>query len=149
MFFRVLLVALTIFLSSAENAHALQVHPAPEGLYAHQMAHVFYILSMVLFIYWIHKTDLGKQTAWRYVQLGCAFLALWNIWAFVGHVIDHNLSRDIFLGEGWNRIMMADEWTTGYLYVILKMDHFICVPAVALLFVALRKLNREKGQEKA
>ncbi len=130
----------------AQKALALQVHPAPEGLYAHQMAHLFYLLSMLLFIYWIRRSELGFQRAWRYIQYGCLLLALWNVWAFVGHIIDHNLPRDFFVGQGWDKSLAVSEAPAGYLYILLKMDHLICVPAVALLFLALRQLKK-KSQE--
>jgi len=142
MFLRTIALMPIFLFLFVQKAFALQVHPPPEGLYAHQIAHLFYFASMIIFIYWIRRSKLGSQKAWRYIQYGCALLALWNILAFVGHIIEHNLPEELFVGEGWGRRVRVENLAAGYLYLLLKMDHLICVPAVIMLFMALRWLRK-------
>jgi len=52
----------------SEPALATQAHNAPEGLYAHQLAHVFFIISMGVLIYWLRERKLVQAVGWRYIQ---------------------------------------------------------------------------------
>jgi hypothetical protein len=125
------------------DASAIQVHPAPEGLYAHQIAHVFFIASMAFFAFWLEKTRLVKAKGWRYIQLSSFWFILWNIGAMLGHVIDSFLEESAFVGAGWSKALVVEEAIAPYLYYVLKMDHLICVPAMVFLLLGLKKLNSE------
>jgi len=122
---------------------ALQVHPEPEGLYAHQVAHAFFIFSMAILIFWLHKSRLVDNKGWRYIQIGCLCFILWNIIAMAGHIIDSKLSKEAFLGSGWTKTLVIEKAIAPYLYYLLKMDHFICVPAIVFLFIGIRKFRLE------
>ncbi|MDX1708368.1 MAG: hypothetical protein R3274_07195, partial [Desulfobacterales bacterium] len=54
-----------LILIIAEPAFATQAHSAPEGLYAHQLAHVFFIISMGVLIYWLRARQLVRSAGWR------------------------------------------------------------------------------------
>jgi hypothetical protein len=69
-------------------AFSLQLHGDPEGLYVHQIAHFFFVISMTILIYWLFRMKLLFQRGWRFIGLGATFLILWNIDAFVGHWIE-------------------------------------------------------------
>lgn len=47
------------------HALATQSHGAPEGIYAHQIAHIFFMFSMGFFIHWLRdkKTCQGNRMA--------------------------------------------------------------------------------------
>ena len=55
-------------------ALAVQEHGAPEGLYAHQFAHLFFLASMGLLIYWLRQRQLVRQAGWRYIQYAALLL---------------------------------------------------------------------------
>ena len=124
---------------------ALQVHTAPEGLYSHQIAHCFFIISMATLAFWLQERRLVEKRGWRHLQISCLLFIVWNIDALVGHVIESHLSAEAFVGEGWARAMVVDKALMPYLYYVLKMDHIICVPAIFFLFLGLRWFRREEG----
>jgi hypothetical protein len=123
--------------------HGLQVHPAPEGLYAHQIAHIFFLVSMAAMAFWLRRNRLSQQPGWRFIQWSCLLLILWNAGAIWGHDIDHRLKEEAFGGSGWSRYLLMDQAILPYLYVFLRMDHLTCVPAMGLLLLALRRFRRE------
>ncbi|OAG27776.1 hypothetical protein [Thermodesulfatator autotrophicus] len=44
---------------------ALQVHPYPEGLIAHEIAHLFFAFAMAFSAYRIKKMRLSRRPHWR------------------------------------------------------------------------------------
>ncbi|MDD5476343.1 MAG: hypothetical protein PHU03_07520, partial [Syntrophales bacterium] len=64
----------------------MQVHAEPEGLYSHQMGHVFFLFSMAVFAFWLQKTRLAEKRGWRYIQFSCVAFILWNLDALWGHM---------------------------------------------------------------
>ncbi len=131
------------FLLWPELALALQVHPAPTGLYAHQIAHAFFTVSMGILVYWLQERRLVERRGWRYIQLSALCFILWNLGAMAGHVIDSYLTEEAFVGQGWKTALVAEKAILPNLYYLLQMDHLICVPAMALLFLGLRQFRRE------
>jgi hypothetical protein len=124
---------------------ATQVHADPEGLVAHQIAHVVFAVSMGILIYWLREWDLVKQTGWRLVQYSALFFILWNIDAFIVHYLDErgDIYHIINAGSWHARVQMADEPDTlALLYYVVKLDHLLCVPAVLFLYAGLRQLIR-------
>jgi hypothetical protein len=132
-------------LAVPENAMALQVHPAPEGLVGHQLAHAFFIGSMGIFIYWLEKTRMVEEKGWRKIQLGCGFLLLWNICAISGHILESRIAHDAFIGEGWKIQLVSSRFSHPILYYILHMDHLFCVPALILFLLGLKALKKGRS----
>jgi hypothetical protein len=129
-------------------AYALQAHATPEeGLYSHQLGHLFFILSMVVFAFWLQKTGLVKRSGWRLIQMSCLFFILWNIDAIAGHEVELWLDESRIVGPRSARVLIADGGAIPYLYFLLKLDHFLCVPAMVLLFMGLRRLRTESPEE--
>lgn len=124
-----------------ESAFALQVHPTPEGLYAHQISHAFLVFSMAILVFWLQKRRLVQERGWRYIQVSCLLFILWNIDAMTGHVIDSKLDAEAFTATGFSRALVMEKAITPYLYYLLKLDHFICVPAIVFLYLGLRRLE--------
>ena len=128
-------------------AWALQTHPAPEGLYAHMLAHVFFIVTLGIFTYWLHSTGLVKHRGWRLIQISCFMFILWNLDTFTVHWIEHTMTRDMFITTGldWSqRLAMTGGWRS-WAYYLGKFDHLLCVPAILFLLMGLRHLYRETG----
>lgn len=132
-----------ILLATAVPAWATQTHGEPEGLIVHQLAHVFFAVSMAIFAFWLHRHRLTAAAGWRLIQYAALMLILWNIDAMAAH----------FLGEQIQllTVTQVDTWhiqiTTrpgyeplGAWFYVVKLDHLLCVPALILLYMGLRRL---------
>jgi hypothetical protein len=128
---------------------ALQSHATPEeGFYSHQLGHLFFIVSMVVFAFWLQKTGLVKRSGWRFIQMSCLLFILWNIDAIAGHEVELWIEESRIVGPRSSRQLIADGGAVPYLYFFLKLDHFLCVPAMVLLFLGLRRLKAESSEDR-
>jgi vacuolar-type H+-ATPase subunit I/STV1 len=126
-----------------DDALAFQPH-AYSGLYIHQLAHFFLIVSLFFFAVKARQTRLISQRAWKYIIAGTWLLMLWSATTMVGHFLDLHLDEDsLFLPPGEEiPVLRLNGWKEA-LYYLLKLDHLIAVPAVFLFYRGL-KLLREK-----
>ena len=127
----------------AEPAFATQAHSAPEGLYAHQLAHIFFIISMGVLIYWLRAHRLVTSAGWRYIQYAALFFILWNLDAFTVHLLEEQLAViAIQRINPWqiNITALNGSKALVWLYYFAKFDHLLCVPALLLLYFGLRRL---------
>ena len=139
---RALMINLPLPLFWASPALAIQLHGPPEGLYVHQFGHLLYGLAMVGFAFRIRISRLAKDTAWRFMAIGAILLACWNAWAIIAHIVAKNISAGHFLlNEHGIRTALVMDTPVTWFYYLLKMDHLICVPALLLIYLALRKMN--------
>ncbi len=125
---------------------AVQEHGAPEGLYAHQFAHLFFIGSMGLLIYWLRQRRLVRAAGWRYIQYSALFFIFWNLTAYTAHLLDEDLAVvDVQRVSAWTvRIDVGDlPQALGWVYYAAKLDHLLCVPALLFLYFGLRRLLKE------
>jgi hypothetical protein len=129
-----------------DTAFATQGHGHPAGLYAHQMAHVFFMFSMGLLIFWLRHRGLVKSAGWRYIQYASFFFILWNANAFLVHFIEEQtIALNITRPSTWEISIQAQpgfQWL-GYVYYVAKLDHLLCVPALFFLYAGLKRLLRE------
>ena len=139
------LLVLAIALVS-EPALATQAHSAPEGLYAHQLAHIFFIVSMGVLIYWLRERKLVQAVGWRYIQYAALFFILWNLDAFSVHLLEEQIAViDVRRIDSWKLGITAANHSEVliWLYYAAKLDHLFCVPAVLFLYFGLRRLLKE------
>jgi hypothetical protein len=123
-------------------AWAFQSHPAPEGLYAHQLAHVFFIVAMGILAYWLQENSFVQQRGWRLIQISCILFVVWNLSTFFGHWVEERVTADAVIGEpDWTQRIILDSVMTR-LYYALKLDHIISVPAMICLFLGIRSLYK-------
>ncbi|NOY69368.1 MAG: hypothetical protein GXP53_07740 [Deltaproteobacteria bacterium] len=138
----ILLFFVLIFMPDA--AIATQGHRGIEGLYVHLIAHVFFIFSMVLFVYWIQKGRLIEAAGWKYIRYSAYFFILWNIDCIVVHLLESHLYKIAGASLGILILPVSNAaWING-IYYFMKMDHFFCVPAMAFLFLGLKRLLEEE-----
>ncbi len=130
-------------------AWALQTHGAPEGLIAHQLAHVVFAVSMGVLAYWLESNGFVRQRGWRLIQLSCLLFLFWNVVAFTGHFVEGRLAPDLILGPrgSWNQRLITDQGAIAISYYGLKLDHLVCVPAILCLLFGIRSLYRETVTE--
>jgi hypothetical protein len=128
---------------SPDHALGTQSHGAPEGIYAHQIAHIFFMLSMIFFIHWLRNKKLVKETGWRFIQYAAFFLILWNMDAVLVHLLKDQLQLVQVLQIDSSHIQLsAGNGSTALdiLFYFAKLDHLFCVPALLFLYLGLRRL---------
>jgi hypothetical protein len=126
-----------------EPALATQGHGGIEGVYAHQIAHVFFLISLGVLIYWLRQRGLVLEFGWRYIQYAAFFLILWNLDTILVHALDDQFRIIATERIGTWRIRITDSenrQTLEWVYYFAKLDHLLCVPAIVCLFVGLRRL---------
>ena len=146
------LAALSLaLLCIATPALATQTHGQPEGLYVHQIAHLFFIISMGILEFWLRQRNLVREPGWKYIQVAAVLFILWNVNAMAVHFLDEQIS--------WLTVTAIDEWQISIfvsgggkglalLYYILKLDHLLCVPAMVCLYLGLKSLLKNTGAKK-
>jgi hypothetical protein len=133
-------------LSVADPAMAIQTHGGPEGLVVHQIAHLFFLLSMATLAYWIQARGLGRQRAWRLIRYAAIMLMVWNIDAFIAHLLDEQTSLVAIRQVDAFHLSIIPRPGFEFLaplYYLFKLDHLFCVPALVLLYIGLRGLLNE------
>ncbi len=140
-----------ILLVSPSPALAIQAHSGLEALYVHQGAHLFYALSMALFAYRIYRSHLMNEKARKFMAIGAVILMSWNLWAFSGHCIELFIPEKYFVAIGPHSksapgLYIAD-WKE-IAYYLLKMDHFLCVPALVFFYLGIRAFVEELTLQK-
>jgi hypothetical protein len=140
-----LFLILTFFLPLTKAALATQAHGDPEGIYAHQLAHFFFMLSMVILIYWLRQRKLVRQTGWKYIQYAAFFFIVWNANVMLVHFFDEQAMLITVENISTWQIRVSSyigKWAE-ITYYVAKMDHLICVPALLFLFLGLKKIVTE------
>ena len=131
---------------------ATQTHGGPEGVYAHQIAHLFYALSMGFFIHWLRERKLVEESGWRFIQYAAFFLILWNLDAIFVHFIDDQTGLIHLERIGlWHIQIKAQNGNNilEALYYFAKLDHLLCVPALFFLYLGLKRLLKASHPESA
>lgn len=137
------MLSLILLLSVPDAAWALQSHGPPEGLYVHQMAHVFFIGALG-YLFWDIRRTSFSGLGWVYLQVFCVLMIAWNILALTGHAAGLLLSPEDFVSRnGLVATHLVGEVTAAkVLYFLGKLDHLLCVPALLFLFLGLRSFYR-------
>ena len=136
------------FLLLPDQAWALQSHGPPEGIYVHQFAHLFYAAALG-YLFW----DVGRSNfpgkGWRYLQVFCVLMILWNFLTFSGHWLGfHIADSDIIRSSGYFSSQITGPISAIKLtYFCATLDHLINLPAILFLFMALRSLYHSSDQE--
>jgi len=126
------------------NVLATQGHGGIEGVYAHQFAHLFFIISMGILIYWLRERKLVQETGWRLIQYSALLFILWNIDTILVHALDDQFRIIRTRGLGTWQIQIDDAYNHNFIklfYYVAKLDHLLCVPALVLLYLGLKRLK--------
>jgi len=141
-----------LLLMVPDQAAATQVHVPSEGLYVHQIAHLFFAAAMAILLYWLRERQLVRQRGWRLIQLAAFFFILWNLDAFVVHILDDRSDLFTLIDQGtWHESIQFDPSIEllALLYYLGKMDHLWCAPGMILLYLGLRSLLLDAERRKA
>ena len=133
-------------------ALATQGHGGIEGVYAHQFAHLFFIISMAVFIYWLRQRGLVSERGWQLIQLSAFFFILWNLDAFLVHLLDDQMKIiQLKRISSWT-VQISGQYDSNplkVLYYLAKLDHLLCVPAIISLYLGLRRLLKDQNPDPA
>lgn len=138
--------AVSSLLILADPALATQTHGQPEGLFVHQMAHFFFIVSMGSLDFWLRQRNLIKQPGWKYIQLAAVLFIVWNLGAATVHFMDEHLDILGITKLGlWHLQIESYQGYSAFavLYYILKLDHLLCVPAMFFLYYGLKTILKD------
>ena len=101
-----LLACLVLF--APDSAQALQVHDTPaEGLYAHQLAHIYYVVSLICFAGYVRRTDFTIRS-WWYLRLFCLLMVLWNLLALFDSLVAQG--NTVYLIEHNTDVIRSADW---------------------------------------
>ncbi len=131
-----------------ENAWAVQGHGAPEGLYVHQLAHIFYSAALCYLIWDVQRSKF-RSMGWRYLQVFCVLMILWNALAFTGHILGAFVhSEDYVAGAGYlNASLQGPLTAVKFWYYFSRLDHPFSVPSLFFLFLGMRAIYRSSCEE--
>jgi hypothetical protein len=125
-------------------AYAIQTHGAPEGLYVHQIGHILFATAMIGFAARIRSSRLADEQAWSFMSIGAILFALWNGWAFLGHILNELIPQtDFSRGSTGLQSVLDLHAPVDVLYYLFKMDHLLCVPALVFIYIALKRMTRQ------
>lgn len=142
------LLPLTLFVFSG-NAWAVQNHGAPEGLYVHQLAHVFYTAAMC-YLFWEIRQSTFRARGWRFLQAFCIFMILWNVVAFTGHSLAAFVDSTHFTSGETGYLstrLLGPLSNVKLLYYFTKLDHLFSVPALFFLYLGMKSIYRSSCEE--
>jgi hypothetical protein len=143
------IIPLLLLTAWPDGVNATQAHGQPEGIYAHQLAHIFFLISMAALAYWLKARNLTVETGWRYIQISAILFLIWNVDAFCVHFLGEQLQAVTVIPQGGWKVQIATAESNAilsWLYYILKLDHLLCVPAMVFLYMGLRRLITTVGQ---
>ncbi len=142
------ILMVVVFLILPDAAFAVQTHMAPEGLYVHQFAHIFYAAALG-YLFWDLRRNTFNSKGWKLLQVFCVFMILWNIVAFTDHVLAEFMDTGALTSEaGYLSTQLQGPFSPLKIsYYLTKFDHLFSVPALIFLFLSLRTLYRNSCEE--
>jgi hypothetical protein len=133
-------------LLAAVPAWATQGHTGTEGVWVHQFAHLFFLFSMGILIFWLRRAGLVKAPGWRYIQYAALFFILWNLDTLMVHFLDEQIHAVTVNAIGEWQVRLDTVGNRDWLataYYLGKLDHLLCVPAMICLLAGIRHMLKE------
>jgi hypothetical protein len=140
------LAALSWTILSPDPALATCDYGRPEDVHTHQLAHIFFIISMGILIYRLRGEKPHKSSGWKFIQYSGLFFILWSLDAFAVHFLNEqfNIIQVTIIGP-W-QIKINDCFDNNLLkvfYYLARMDYLIFIPAFIFLYYGLARLLKK------
>ena len=119
------------------TAWAVQTHGGTEGLVAHQIGHVLFVLGMTYLLVRIRSMKL-PGAGWLEFKTFLWLILFWNVMTFTGHWLDEYVSGEQFVRSGGGVTFHLESFA-DLVYYLSRFDHLALVPAFVFLLLALRK----------
>lgn len=139
-------LAVIVVLIACSGAWATQEHADPEGLVSHQLAHLFFMVSMAVLIVQIRRTS-PLPKGWRYIGIAAFLFLLWNINTFTVHWIRETIPPGVIRGEWWVRQIDISTLKAKMVYAGKMLDHFLLVGAMAAFLMGIRTFKQGMKME--
>lgn len=123
---------------------AIQAHGGHEGIVVHQMGHVFFLVSMGAFVYWLRESGISAKSGWRCIMGFALLMGLWNLDVLVMHYLDEQGGLLQVSKTGPWQILIQSKNDSSFLellYYLGKLDHLICAPALFLLYRGVTRIK--------
>lgn len=108
------------------------------GYYPHQGGHLFFAVSLAIFIYYMIRTGLAKNRGWLYIAISAGLLLLWNVHTFLGHIAELSISGDVFINPGNFKESAIRLTRAAVFYLIYRADNLILTPSMLFLYLGVR-----------
>lgn len=138
----------TVFLFilfNAGDAFAIQEHQGVEGFYVHQIGHLFFIAAMVYIYIVLKKPAASMLEGWKYIRYAAIFFILWNIDAFISHLLD-GLSKEVEVSKSSTAVTISSFKTAVY-YLTRLTEYFLLVPAFVMMAFGTYKIRKQLEKE--
>lgn len=144
---KVIPVVVLLILIACPDALATQEHADPEGLYTHQIAHLFFMFSMAVLFIQIKRVPTLPR-GWRFIGIAAFLFLLWNIDTFTVHWIREPLSPEFFSGSvrAWTQKIDISTLIAKVFYAGKILDHFLSVGAMAAFVMGIKSFKDEKEE---
>ena len=132
-------VIVFIFVILPVPSWAIIPHDYP-GAYPHQIGHIFAAIATSIFMYYIYKKGYMAQRAWRFIGLSAGFFVLWNVYTFLGHIVELYITQDVFIDKDsfWGGSMRLKVSTLCY--YLYRLDNLILAPCLYFFYIGLKTL---------
>lgn len=120
------------------SAMAVQGHGGAEGLVAHQLGHILFIIGISYLLFKVYL-DRFRESGWFEFKAFLWLLIFWNFLTFTGHWMREFVDSGKFsrLDNHVVAMFIDDPWDA--LFYLTRLDHLLLVPAFIFLLFALRK----------
>lgn len=132
------LCACVLLVMTANPAWAVQSHGGGEGLVAHQVGHLLFIVGMVYLLLRIKSLQL-KSSGWMEFKIFLWLIISWNLLTFTGHFLNGFMAKEKFFRASGVIVSFSITSLTDALYYLSRLDHLLLVPSFVFLLLALRK----------
>lgn len=122
-------------------AFAVQSHGGVEGLVAHEIAHLLFIVGISYLMYRVKSSGL-KTPGWGYFRFFLVLLFAWNVLTFVGHWLHEYTAQKHYIKSCGHIVHFNMDHFLDVIFYISRLDHLLLVPAMVCLYMALKKWER-------
>ena len=140
------LTALSWTILIPDPALATCEYGLPQGVHTHQLAHIFFMISMGILIYRLKKAKPNLSSGWKFIQYSAIFFILCSIDAFTVHFLEEQFNIIQIKTIGPLQIKIMDCFDCNLLkffYYLARMDYLLFMPAFIYLYYGLKRLLKE------
>ena len=123
------------------QALAVQQHGGAEGLVAHQVAHILFLVGIIYLLYKMFRDTFNDQ-GWFEFKVFLWLIIGWNVLTFTGHWMRESVDPAAFSKVDGRTISYAVDGVADAYFYLTRLDHLLLVPAFIFLFLALRKWGK-------
>jgi hypothetical protein len=137
-------LALTLLIWGwAAPALAVQTHGGGEGLVAHQIGHLLFVIGMASLLFHLGRMGVAGP-GWGCFRGFLGTIVAWNILTMTGHWLDERIDPDRFLTVGGQIDAFTVTGFTEACFYLTRLDHLLLVPSFVLLMLALRRWSQSR-----